>query len=689
MVTKVKGTQYSTGISTKKTDWFTYTIDNTSATTYKITLTAGTDYAATSPSSWDAATVYITGTGQTTKHGSIAACKTGAVVTIKTAISSFTWTYTKGTSAANKTITAYSAGHSNTKATKTFTVPALAKYTITYKLNGGTGTFANGTKYYGKPYTIPSAKPTRTGYTFVRWVSSGRTDGTVYFQPGNTTNYNGNQTLTAEWKVNQYTVSYNANGGTGTIANQTKTYGTTAYFKDSTGFTKKEKINNATAESTFVNWNTKADNTGSSYAPGDEIPNITTNLTAYAQWRLDYIYPSITNYNVIRTADTTIGAEGVTESDDGTHLYITADLTQCSSDGGTTWRNPAILLTVDNTEYTPTFASNFQYLTAEEYSSDVPHTVTLKVYDSTRTTSTVQQTIQIATAILPIDLYGEGNNVYMGIMHPYVTGNKLTLSEAVVDGAITIPTYRNSSWVAQRDSALLKFLPDSTTTLNTNYHPYISMKGMFGDWTVGPYVGSVTNPTYENDSLYLTYITDTNYENGTNTTTGQLRIRPEQGLQLSPNWDYYVHPTTLALGTYIATGILTGGGSMLLFSIPTGRVFPAGTSISKITFGIIGRVGNSNASGLYIIKSTSGGSSAVTFDSSKSCTFYNGNNVQKTVTTDMWDVKTIHGHTNLYFSISGPESSYFFSGTSTINGYVNNQPVALFLSNINVTFSYS
>ena len=269
-----------------------------------------------------------------------------------------------------------------------------------------------------------------------------------------------------------------------------------------------------------------------------------------------------------------------------------------------------------------------------------------------------------------------------------ITNNNTNVFIVDWNGAITIPTYRNSSWVAQRDNALLKFLPDSTTTLDTNYHPYISMKGMFGDWAVGPYVGSVTNPTYENDSLYLTYITDTNYENGTNTTTGQLRIRPEQGLQLSANWDYYVRPSTLALGTYVTTGVLTNGGKSLYFSIPTGRVFPAAASISKITFNIVARVGNSNASGVYIIKETSGGTSTVSFDSSKSCTFYNGNNVKETLTASMWTFKTINGHTNMYFNITGT-SDYFFSGNATINGYVNNQPVAVFLDTINVTFTYS
>lgn len=71
--------------------------------------------------------------------------------------------------------------------------------------------------------------------------------------------------------VTNYTVSYNANGGTGTApATQT---GAPSYTAAANTFSR--------SGYTFKNWNTKADGTGVAYAPGSTI---TTNATLYAQW---------------------------------------------------------------------------------------------------------------------------------------------------------------------------------------------------------------------------------------------------------------------------------------------------------------------------------------------------------------------------------------------------------------------
>lgn len=71
--------------------------------------------------------------------------------------------------------------------------------------------------------------------------------------------------------VTSNTVSYVVNGGTGTApATQT---GATSYTVSANTFTRDGY--------TFKNWNTKADGTGTSYAPGSTI---TTSATLYAQW---------------------------------------------------------------------------------------------------------------------------------------------------------------------------------------------------------------------------------------------------------------------------------------------------------------------------------------------------------------------------------------------------------------------
>ena len=149
--------------------------------------------------------------------------------------------------------------------------------------------------------------------------------------------------------------------------------------------------------------------------------------------------------------------------------------------------------------------------------------------------------------------------------------------------------------------------------------------------------------------------------------------------------DYYSKVNQISLGTYVASGVLTSVGSDMHFSIPTGRVFPDGTTISKLTFNIVVRAGNHNASGMYIVKSTSGGTNPESYDSTASFQFYNGANQSKTLTTAMSTI-SLQGGTNIDVHWLG-SGNYFFSGTSTYNGYVNNQPIVIMLTSITATLN--
>ena len=99
-----------------------------------------------------------------------------------------------------------------------------ASYKVAYNANGGTGAPASQTKYYGTAINLSATKPTRTGYTFAKWTTAANGTGTSY-APGASYTANAAATLYAQWTANKYTVSYDANGGTGAPAAQTKTYG--------------------------------------------------------------------------------------------------------------------------------------------------------------------------------------------------------------------------------------------------------------------------------------------------------------------------------------------------------------------------------------------------------------------------------------------------------------------------------
>lgn len=109
-------------------------------------------------------------------------------------------------------------------------------YTITYNLNGGINNNANPSAYTVL-YGVSFKAPTRAGYTFIGWYDENGNKVTGINEGCNATfssaddlytklatRTTGNKTLTARWEPIHYTVKYDANGGTGTMASQDITY---------------------------------------------------------------------------------------------------------------------------------------------------------------------------------------------------------------------------------------------------------------------------------------------------------------------------------------------------------------------------------------------------------------------------------------------------------------------------------
>ena len=177
-------------------------------------------------------------------------------------------------------------------------------YTITYNANGGSGAPGKQTKTYGKTLKLSTTKPTRTGYTFQGWGTSA--SGSVVYAAGANYTANASDTLYAIWKANTYTVKYDANGGTGAPANQTKTYGVT--LKLSTVKPTRTNYN-------FLGWGTSAASTSVAYAPGADYTGNSA-ITLYAIWSLAYVEPIIEITSLDRC--TSSG----TYTDDGTYAKI-------------------------------------------------------------------------------------------------------------------------------------------------------------------------------------------------------------------------------------------------------------------------------------------------------------------------------------------------------------------------------
>lgn len=184
---------------------------------------------------------------------------------------------TTGTTISSTLETKFKNLHSEQDATVTFAAQwQIITYTITYELNSGTNNSSNPSSYNVETATITLANPTRTGYTFGGWYTTSNFSGSAVTQiaKGST----GNKTFYAKWTANTYTVAYNANGGSGTMNDQSRTY------NDG----KKLTANTFTREGyTFAGWNTKSDGTGTSYA-NQATGNLTSTngatVTLHAQW---------------------------------------------------------------------------------------------------------------------------------------------------------------------------------------------------------------------------------------------------------------------------------------------------------------------------------------------------------------------------------------------------------------------
>ena len=98
-------------------------------------------------------------------------------------------------------------------------------YSITYELNGGSASPENPAVYSIEEDTFTLNNPTKTGYTFIGWTGTGLNAPTmsVTVEEGSV----GNRTYTANWQVNTYTITYDADGGSVSTESQTVTYDTT------------------------------------------------------------------------------------------------------------------------------------------------------------------------------------------------------------------------------------------------------------------------------------------------------------------------------------------------------------------------------------------------------------------------------------------------------------------------------
>ena len=165
----------------------------------------------------------------------------------------------------------------------------INQYTITFNTDGGSTVDAI-TQDYGTAIAAP-ADPTREGYTFAGWSEAIPTA-----MPAE------NMTITAEWTINQYTITFNTDGGSAVDA-ITQDYGTTV----------QAPVNPTKEGYRFAGWLLN----GAAYTFGT-MPAENINLTA--EWEEDR-YTLTLDYGD-DALNTTYASKRVSQQVSGAYLYL-------------------------------------------------------------------------------------------------------------------------------------------------------------------------------------------------------------------------------------------------------------------------------------------------------------------------------------------------------------------------------
>ena len=176
---------------------------------------------------------------------------------------------------------------SNLSATNGATVTLYAvwsnTYTVVYNASGGEGTMNNQVFGVGQAQALRANAFTRSYYTFQGWATAANRSTVAYTNGQSVSNLAAvgeTITLYAVWQGSRCTVVFNANGGSGSMSNQSFVYGTAQNLRTN-GFTR--------SYYTFQGWATAANSTTVTYANGQSVSNLSltdgATINLYAVWK--------------------------------------------------------------------------------------------------------------------------------------------------------------------------------------------------------------------------------------------------------------------------------------------------------------------------------------------------------------------------------------------------------------------
>ena len=158
-------------------------------------------------------------------------------------------------------------------------------YKVTFDANGGAGSMTEQEFTVGQPGNLTANTFTAEGFMFDKWTTAADGSGIAYKDTDEIQDLSkedgGSVTLYAQWKPQEYTITYSANGGEGSTDDTAMVYGT----KDAGGMISKSGFSRSGYD--MDGWNTDPNGTGVSYKEGEILTKWETRATTvlYAQWK--------------------------------------------------------------------------------------------------------------------------------------------------------------------------------------------------------------------------------------------------------------------------------------------------------------------------------------------------------------------------------------------------------------------
>lgn len=305
-----------------------------------------------------------------------------------------------------------------------------------------------------------------------------------------------------------YSVTYNANGGSGAPSTGTKWYGQTD-FKISTTVPTRTNYK-------FLRWNTKADGTGTNYASGASYTGNAA-LALYAVWELAFVAPTISSLTAYRS-------DSAGNSDPTNTEYMTFKCVWSFNQTGGTNNSGSVVFSYAGTSTTVTISgatSGTAERTVNGTFTDA-YQITALLTDKNNLTAT--KSVRVSTVWKPFTMRKTGTDAgsaaFFGLADTVAANMLKIFGRLWIEG-------RQETWVSGvQGNAAINFYKKVLNANSWNPSLMFQTKGG-GAWEVG---------NHDGEELRFVYFAADRIANSTNTANATITFNSNGTLSTLKTW---------------------------------------------------------------------------------------------------------------------------------------------------------